>query len=63
MSLAYVSVNASGSILQNEDEIATLRIAGFRPDPDIQVNPNFSFNVALDEALGHVRPTTPLGKG
>ena len=49
-SLAWVNVTAGGGVLYDESEVATFKIDGFRVGMNIQVNPNISFEIAVNEA-------------
>jgi hypothetical protein len=49
-SLAWINVAAGGNILQNEAQVASFKIAGWREGMNVQVNPNLAFDIALDEA-------------
>jgi len=37
-------------VLENDGEIATFRILGYRTDTQAQVNPNLTFQIAIMEA-------------
>ena len=49
MQLGYLTVR-KGFVLENDGEIATFRILGYRTDTQAQVNPNLTFQIAIMEA-------------
>ncbi len=47
--LEYMNVTGSGFLLENENQIATFKIAGYTPNTKVYGNPHLAIDIAIDE--------------
>jgi hypothetical protein len=59
-SLSYIRVTGSG-FLEHKNEIATFRLAGYRPGMKVQANPDVAIDIAVDEVPPPCADSDTLG--